>query len=99
MVIGVPQLLQNLQRLSITILGKEIEPVSVARDLGVYIDQTLNYHEHISKLVSSCVHKLVQINRIKHLLDRRTLLLVIIVFVFSQLFYCLTVWGTHLSQI
>ena len=66
-VIGVPQLLRNLPRLSITILGKEIEPVSVARDVGVYIDhidQTLYFNEHISKLVSSCVHKLVPINRI-----------------------------------
>ena len=86
LVIGVPQLLRNLPRLSITILGKEIEPVSVARDLDVYIDQTLNYIEHISKLVSSCVHKL-QINRIKHLLDRKTLLLMINAFVFSKLFY------------
>ena len=93
LVIGVPQLLRNLPRLSITILGKEIEPVSVARDLDVYIDQTLNYNEHISKLVSSCVHKLVQINRIKHLLDRKTLLLMINAFVFSKLFYCSTVWG------
>jgi len=71
LVIGVPQLLRNLPRLSITIFGKEIKPVSVARDLGVYIDQTLNYNEHISKLVSSCVQKLVQINRIKHLLDQK----------------------------
>lgn len=57
------------------------------------MDQTLNYNEHISKLVSSCVHKLIQINRIKHLLDRKTLLLTINAFVFSKLFYCLTVWG------
>ena len=74
------------------VLGKEIEPGSVTRDLDVYIDQTLNNNEHISKLVSSCVHKLVQMNRIKHLLDRKTLLLMINAFVFSKLFYCSTVW-------
>ena len=93
LVIGIPQLLCNLPCLSITILGKEIEPGSVTRDLDVYIDQTLNNNEHISKLVSSCVHKLVQMNRIKHLLDRKTLLLMINAFVFSKLFYCSTVWG------
>ena len=92
LVISVPQLLRSLPRLSITILGKEIEPVSVARDLGVYIDQTLSYNEHISKLVSSCILKHVQINRINHLLDRKTLLLMINAFVFSKLFYCSTVW-------
>ena len=58
----------------------------------------LNYNEHISKLFSSCVHKLVQINRsniyrIKHLLHRKTLLLMINAFVFSKLFYFSTVWG------
>ena len=75
-------------------LGKEIEPVSVARDLGVYIDQTLCYNEHISKLVSSCVYKLVQFNRIKHLLDNKALLLMINAFRFSKLFLnCSTVWG------
>ena len=35
----------------------------------------------------------VQINRIKRLLDRKTLLLMINAFVFSKLFYCSTVWG------
>ena len=42
---------------------------------------------------SLCVHKLVQINRMKRLLDRKTLLLLINAFVFSKLFYCSTVWG------
>ena len=37
LVIGVPQLSRNLPRLSICILGKEIEPVPVAKDPGVYI--------------------------------------------------------------
>ena len=46
----------------------EIEPVPVAKDLGVYVDQTLSYTEHVAKLASSCVfYKLVEINRIKHL--------------------------------
>ena len=69
LVIAVPQLLHNLPRLSISILGKEIEPVPIAKDLGVHVDQTLSYTQHVSKLVSSFVYKLVQINRIKHLLD------------------------------
>ena len=96
LVISVPQLLRSLPRLSITILGKEIEPVSVARDLGVYIDQTLSYNEHISKLVSSCILKHVQINRINHLLDRKTLLLMINAFVFSKLFLLFDCLGKHI---
>ena len=72
-----------MPHLPITILGKEI----------VYIHQFLNYNEHVSKLVSSGVHKLVQINGIKLILDRKTLLLMIDAFVFRKLFYCSSVWG------
>ena len=39
------------------------------------------------------MNQLVQIGRIKHLLDRKTLLLLINSFVFSKRFYCSSVWG------
>ena len=90
---GVPQLLRWLPPLSVTFLGKEISPVPVAKDLGVFIDETLSYNEHISKTVSSCLYKLTQINRIKHLLDKKTLFLLLNAFIFSRLFYCSTVWS------
>ena len=75
LVIGVPRLLLTLPRLSIFILSKEIEPVPVAKDVGVNVDQSLSYTEHTSKVVSRCVYKLVQIYRIKHLLDSKTFFL------------------------
>ena len=52
LVMGVPQLLRRLPPLSVTFLGKDISPVPVAKDLGVFIDETLSYNEHISKTVS-----------------------------------------------
>ena len=60
---GVPQLLRQLPAVSMSLLGKEIAPVPIAKDLGLYIDQTLSYNDHISKTASSCLHKLVQINK------------------------------------
>ena len=45
-----------------------------------------------TKTASNCLHKLIQINRIKHLLDKKTLTLLMNCFIFSKLFYCLTVW-------
>ena len=41
----------------------------------------------------SCMNQLVQIARIKHLSDKKTLLLLINSFVFSKHFYCSSVWG------
>ena len=93
MVIGSAQLIKRLPHISLSLLGKTISPVSVAKDLGVYIDQYLTYDVHVTKTVSSCMNQLVQIGRIKHLLDKKTLLLLINSFVFSKLFYCSLVWG------
>ena len=92
-VVGSAQLIKRLPHISLSLLGKTISPVSVAKDLGVYIDQYLTYDVHVTKTVSSCMNQLVQIGRIKHLLDKKTLLLLINSFVFSKLFYCSSVWG------
>ena len=93
MVVGSAQLLKRLPHISLSLLGKTVSPVSFVKDLGVYIDQYLTYDVHITKTDSSCMNQLVQISRIKHLLDKKTLLLLIDSFVFSKLFYCSSVWG------
>ena len=92
-VVGSAQLLKRLPNISLSLLGKTISPVAFAKDLVVYVDQYLNYDVHTTKTASSCMNQLVQISRIKHLLDKKTLLLLINSFVFSKLFYCSSVWG------
>ena len=79
---------------SATMLGTQIKPVTVAKDLGVYIDCHLNFNEHITKTASDCMFKLTRVNRIKHLVDKKTLIYLINAFVFSKLFYCSTVWSS-----
>ena len=76
-VVGSAQLIKRLPHISLSLLGKTISPVSVAKDLGVYIGQYLTYDVQVTKTVSSCMNQLVQISRIKHLLDKKTLLLLI----------------------
>ena len=75
------------------LLGKELEPVTVARDLGVMLDANLTFNEHIVSTVSSCLSRLGQINRVKHFFDKTTLIIIINVLVFSQLFNCSSVWS------
>ena len=96
--VGLPQLLKKLSSFSITLFDKEITPVPVVKDLGVLLDTHLSYNQHITEIASKCLFKLYQINRIKHLLDRKTLLLVINSFVFSKLQYCSTVWSNTSSS-
>ena len=91
--IGSPQALRQLPAVPIMMFGKEITPVTVAKDLGLYLDQSLTYNVHVTKTVADCFRKLVQINRIKYLLNKKTVLLLMNSFVFSKLFYCSTVWS------
>ena len=90
---GTRQMLQTLPDFHITLLGKEIAPNASARDLGVQADVTLSYSEHVTNIMSTCMASLCHINRIKHLLDSRTLENVITSLVFSKLYFCSTVWA------
>ena len=97
------QLIKRLPPISLYLLGKTISPVPFAKDLGVYIDQYLTYDVHITKTASSCMNQLIHIRRIKHLLDKKTLLLLINSFAFSKLYCCNSIvprsGGTHLNVI
>ena len=70
---------------------KILKPAFHVKDLGITLDQAVSYSNHINEIVSACHLKLLQIRRIKHLLDRETLELLIQSLVLSKLFYCSTV--------
>lgn len=74
---GSRQILNNIPVIRLSLLGKELIPVHVVKDLGVTFDSSLTFHEHIVKTVSSCFSSLAQINRVKHVFDRSTLLIII----------------------
>ena len=84
----------------LVLLGKELAPVPSVKDLGLLVDSTLSFDEHIAITVSSCMTSLVQIYRVNHLLDGKTLENVTNALVFSKLFYCCTVWsGTSTKNV
>ena len=76
-----------------SLFGKELEPVTVDRDLGVMLDANLTFNEHIVSTVSSSMSRLGQINRVKHFFDKNALIIIINVLVFGKLFYCSSVWS------
>ena len=71
--------------LSITLLSKEIASSKSAKNVGVTIDCNLTYDEHATQVTSKCIGSLRQINRVKCLSDRRTLITIIDSLVFSKL--------------
>lgn len=90
----ISQLTRSISTLPpVMLLGKEVKPSSVTKDLGVHIGCHLNYNEHIAKTASTCTYMLNRVNRIKHLLDSKTLVFLMNTFIFSRLHYCSTVWS------
>ena len=92
--VGTQQLQRRLpNEIAISFLRKEITPVSSAKDLEIILDNNLIYDQHIHQLISSCMTKLCQINRVKNSFDRDTLRTIISTLVLSKLFHCSTVWS------
>ena len=84
----------KLYEFHLSLLGRDISPVQSARDLGVILDPNLTFDNHIlTTSVSGCIARLAQINRVKHCLDKNTLLTVIHALVFSKMYYCSNVWA------
>ena len=68
MFFGTQQMLKYIPAgISFTVFEKTIQPVQHAKDLGLIMDSSLLFDEHIKQSVSSCMKKLYQINRIKNL--------------------------------
>ena len=68
--------------------------MQVVKDLGLTFDSSLTFQEHMVKIVSSCCSSLAQINRVKNVFDRLTLITIINTLVFSKLFYFSSVWSS-----
>ena len=62
LLVGTRQLLQRLpDKMALSFLEEEINPVSSAKDLGVTLDSNLTYDDHLRELTSSCMFKLCHI--------------------------------------
>ena len=64
----------------------EVAPVTLARDLGVYLDSDMSVKSHVTRLVGACFGILRQIRSIRRLLSDSTMLMSS--FIMSKLDYC-----------
>ena len=85
----------KLHEFRLSLLGKAISPVQSAKGLGVILDSNLTFDHHIKTTVSECIARLAQISRVKHCLDRTSLLTAINALVFTKLYYCSNVGKYH----
>ena len=95
MVYGSRQMVAKLPEcFHLSLLGKQLNPNELTKDLGVTFDCNLNFNEHIIKVTAQCMSALGQINRVKHAFSKELLIIIINSLVFSKLYYCSSVWPT-----
>ena len=92
------QLVPKLQHVTVPFLGQELTPLSSAKDLGIILDSNLPLSEHISTLAFSLLSNLCQISRVRQLFTKDVLNIILNSLIFSNLFYCSTVWPGTFKQ-
>ena len=92
LIVGSRQMMQQIQTApNINFISKNKQKSYT--DNGVFLDSFLSYDKHIQALLSACISKLCQINRVKHLFDQKTLAMIIDTLVMSKINYCSSVWS------
>ena len=66
----------------------QIQPTTCVRNLGVTLDSELNFHEHISKIISSCNYQIHLAWKIRKYLSHDAAIKLMIATVLSRLDYC-----------
>ena len=84
---GSRQALAKVDVPSIQFLGEQLVPVPFAKDLGVTLDSCLTFNEHTINLSSKLMGSLCQVNRVKHLFDKSTLITLINSLIFGKLYF------------
>ena len=80
---------------SINIDGETIKGCKSVKLLGLYIDNNLNFNEHVSKICQKVSLKLHALTRISHYLSTEKLRIIMKAFIESQFSYCPLVWMFH----
>ena len=66
--------------------------------LGMWLDQSLNWHSHIQKLILKLKRNKYLLNNGKHLMDQSTKKLVYYSHIASHIQYSLLLWGNNASK-
>ena len=87
----------------IEIDGIIIETVNCTNVLGVIVANKLTWTQHINELCNKVAKGIGKIRKVRHILNRKTLVDLYYTFIFPYLSYCNIVWGraanVHLSRI
>ena len=86
------------EKLNIKLGTESIPQVSNTKFLGLWIDQTLSWNEHISKLILKLKSKLTLLQTGKHFLSTHALRILYFAQIHSNLTYGIGIWGSLMKQ-
>ena len=92
--IGTRTMLNDTTDVTITFNGSQIQSSRTVRNLGVTIDQHLNYQAHIDNVTSKCTGMLIALNNARHVIPATTLSSLVQGLVISAVRYCMSVYGS-----
>ena len=73
---------------TIRVGGSVVEPVSVVRDLGVYVDTELTMQEHVSRTARACFFHIRRLRSVRRELGRQVTAQLVSALILSRLDYC-----------
>ena len=73
---------------SVTLLGSDIPLSSAVRNLGVTLDNTLSFEQHVNNICRICYYEIRRIASIRHILSDDATKILLCAFVLSRLDYC-----------
>ena len=94
MLLGSPQNLRNLPDIKVTFRDHDLIPISDAKNLGITFDRSLSWDHHVSSLTQRCFGVLSGLSHLRGHLPTAVLSALIHALVFSQIRYCISVYGS-----
>ena len=83
------------QDVSANIGGQQIQCCKSVKLLGVYIDNNLDFNEHVSNICKKVSNKLHALRRVSNLMNKDKLRIIMKSFIESQFGYCPLIWMFH----
>ena len=98
LVLGSRQTLKQLPPVTLSVHGAIITESQRVKNLGLVLDKTLSFENHIDQIVGKCTGQLLGLHHARHRLPRDTLKPLVSSLVLSLLRYCITVYGSCSAQ-
>ena len=74
--------------LSLRLNGSVVEPATVVKDLGAYLDQELNLRIHVAKISASCYFHLRRLRQLRYIATSSTMQTLVSSIILTRLDYC-----------